>query len=621
MYIDCFGGIRMKLVKFGIQGFRGFDNKLQELNVDNFTCLIGKNDAGKSSVFDAMNIFFNGYKKIDEDDFHINKDGQKTEEIKLVGTFATEDNPIELETVPTSLEEEGLINQEGQLEISQHITAASKNGVKEYLVAFLPDIADVKDIHSLKNTELKERFKQIKLKEKIQTWENVPQTTNTSMRKAIINYYKGSSSNVTVEIPINKGEGKNLWEPIRKNLPVFQLFKTDRDNSDSDSEIQDPLKAITKKTLQGELQDQLNKITSRIKEKTAKQASLTLEKLNEMDPDLAEQITPKLNEPSWQNVFKFSLATDQIPLNKRGSGTRRLILLNFFRAEAEQVQEDSDSNNMIYAFEEPETAQHIDHQRMLMDSFKKISVKEGQQVLITTHSAELAGLVNRENIREIEQYNHISGIDNNPKLLHISDELGIFPNIAGLPGKVRMVIFVEGPNDVNFIRAFLDEYCSEAFTKNDVIILPFGGGTLKYWIELKMLDSVCPFTYYIFDNDSAGKSYERKIPGNALHHLWKLGPVEFYFPYEAYKSEVNLINGSRKQNSADKGNLLTLLSEEEYHHANYECDIKPVKNGLWSKFNSLKSNNELVNYWRHDGTINREFQDLAEELVNCYLSI
>ncbi|AVL01276.1 hypothetical protein PI20285_11505 (plasmid) [Pediococcus inopinatus] len=26
--------------------------------MDNFTCLVGKNDAGKSSIFDAMDVFF-----------------------------------------------------------------------------------------------------------------------------------------------------------------------------------------------------------------------------------------------------------------------------------------------------------------------------------------------------------------------------------------------------------------------------------------------------------------------------------------------------------------------------------------------------------------------------------
>lgn len=50
----------MKLIKFGIKNFRGFENELQEVKIDNFTCLVGKNDAGKSSIFDAMDVFFNG---------------------------------------------------------------------------------------------------------------------------------------------------------------------------------------------------------------------------------------------------------------------------------------------------------------------------------------------------------------------------------------------------------------------------------------------------------------------------------------------------------------------------------------------------------------------------------
>ena len=78
---------------------------------------------------------------------------------------------------------------------------------------------------------------------------------------------------------------------------------------------------------------------------------------------------------------------DDIPMNKRGSGVRRLLLLNFFRAEAErQLNEAEKNNSIIYAFEEPETAQHPSHQKMLVESFIKISRKSNTQVIMTTYT-------------------------------------------------------------------------------------------------------------------------------------------------------------------------------------------------------------------------------------------
>ena len=54
-----------------------------------------------------------------------------------------------------------------------------------------------------------------------------------------------------------------------------------------------------------------------------------------------------------------------VPVNKRGSGARRLILLSFFRAQAERA---AGGKEVIYAIEEPETSQHPDNQRALAEA-------------------------------------------------------------------------------------------------------------------------------------------------------------------------------------------------------------------------------------------------------------
>lgn len=55
-----------------------------------------------------------------------------------------------------------------------------------------------------------------------------------------------------------------------------------------------------------------------------------------MDSSLAQALSPKFKSPpKWS--FDFSIdGDDGVPINKRGSGVKRLILLNFFRAEAER---------------------------------------------------------------------------------------------------------------------------------------------------------------------------------------------------------------------------------------------------------------------------------------------
>ncbi len=52
---------------------------------------------------------------------------------------------------------------------------------------------------------------------------------------------------------------------------------------------------------------------------------------------------------------------------------RRLILLNFFRAKAEQLMSDNNRQNAIYAIEEPETSQHPRNQRLLISALQDLA--------------------------------------------------------------------------------------------------------------------------------------------------------------------------------------------------------------------------------------------------------
>ena len=117
-----------------------------------------------------------------------------------------------------------------------------------------------------------------------------------------------------------------------------------------------------------ELRENLNKVAQEVEKKLIEVSNKTLEKLNEMNPEIAESLTPIIPSPEslkWVDVFKsVSITGDQdIPINKRGSGVKRLILLNFFRAEAERRQKETNVPSIIYAIEEPETSQHPNHQR------------------------------------------------------------------------------------------------------------------------------------------------------------------------------------------------------------------------------------------------------------------
>ncbi len=122
---------------------------------------------------------------------------------------------------------------------------------------------------------------------------------------------------------------KSLWGKILDLLPTYAIFKADRESSDGDSEAKNPLQQAVK-TLRLRCRTKLQRWKMRFR--TASWMSHRERWINyvKCSPELASELTPRFKEkPKW--TFNFTLDGENgIPINKRGSGIRRLILLNFF---------------------------------------------------------------------------------------------------------------------------------------------------------------------------------------------------------------------------------------------------------------------------------------------------
>lgn len=186
--------------------------------------------------------------------------------------------------------------------------------------------------------------------------------------------------------------------------------------------MQDPLKQAVKQILNEEsIQRRLSEVADTVRERIQEVSNRTLEKINEMDVDIANSLTPIIPQTDalkWTDVFKnVSISGDEnIPINKRGSGVRRLILLNFFRAEAERLAETNSNSNIIYAIEEPETSQHTHNQIKLINSLIDLSKSEGAQIILTTHSPNIVKKLDFSDlrlIRKVDGEKSVESIDSN----------------------------------------------------------------------------------------------------------------------------------------------------------------------------------------------------------------
>lgn len=391
----------MKIKSIKIKNFRSYKDETI-IDFDDLTVLVGKNDIGKSTILEALDIFFNdgnGMVKIDKTDLNIHASRNDDNETIISVCFVELPQSIIIDsTVETTLEGEYMLNSDGFLEVVKKYKSGGKASV--YIRAKHPTNPECKDLLLKKNTELK----------RIITTQGIDcenQSVNAIMRTAIWNHYSENLILQDSEIDVSKEDAKRIWDKLSSYLPLYSLFQSDRKNSDSDSEVQDPLKEAVKQIINDEeLQNTLASVAEIVETKLKAVSSRTLEKLREMDPAVANSLNPIIptaDKLKWGDVFKaVSISGDEdIPINKRGSGVKRLVLLNFFRAEAERRAEEGDNTGIIYAIEEPETSQHSNNQRILINALKDLSRAANTQIILTTHSPVIVKELDFHNLRLI----------------------------------------------------------------------------------------------------------------------------------------------------------------------------------------------------------------------------
>ena len=384
----------MKLETVSLKNFRCYKDELT-IQLGKMTTFVGKNDIGKSSVLEALEIFFNNnIVALEPRDANVNGGISRVE---IMCEFSDLPSTLTLDAgAETTLADEYLLSSTGTLKIQKVFDCSLKKPVAEvFVLAKHPTADGVANLLELKEKELQKIVKDRKLEVRLKG--------NPGMRKEIWAAVDDLAL-AEVPIPVSKGkeDSKRIWDQLESYLPIFALFQSDRTSKDSDDEVQNPIKTAVAAAI-AEVREEIIEIQSKVQEKAEAIAKSTLEALKSIDPHLAGDLTPEFASPSiskWASLFSVGLTTDAgIPLNKRGSGVRRLVLVAFFKAEAERRLKNSDKQSIIYAIEEPETAQHPNNQRILVQSFNSLANEPDCQVLLTTHSPGLASELPLDSIR------------------------------------------------------------------------------------------------------------------------------------------------------------------------------------------------------------------------------
>lgn len=585
-----------------IENFRGYKNR-QRISLDQLTAFIGKNDAGKSSIFDALAIFFDHpLGKIDASDICVHSG--TIGKLRIGCVFSELPNLLTIDaTSQTSLADEYLLNSDGALEI--HKVYEFSDGLlkkpKVFAISIHPTATGFNGLLSQKNAELKRLFETASIKS------DVDKRSNAALRKAIW----ASATDLALDISetqLDKEDAKAIWEQLSRYLPEYALFRADRPSTDEDSEVQDPLKVAIKQAIE-EVKDELDAVKEKVKARALDVANRTITKLADFDSALSSQLNPHFrSDPKWDGLFKLSLTgDDEIPINKRGSGVRRLVLFSFFRAEAERLREEHRKGNIIYAIEEPETAQHPDNQRRVIEALQTIAEADGCQVLLTTHVPALASLLPINSIRYVDSH------ELNGKKVCVADEEVITKVVADLgiipDRRAKVLVCVEGPHDLQFLRRINsllrteDNLVIDMFGDPRVAMVVLGGSTLKEWVNQHFLKNLGLPEVHIYDRDELKdgkyKYQDDKDTVNArgdgsIGFLTKKREMENYLHIDAVNEALSSVIGL---------NFSFVLSDD----CDVEAEIKTQLNGQG------KIQRRSIKHWLNEDAADRMTIDRLKE--------
>lgn len=528
----------MKLRKIAIENYRGINERV-ELLFNDFNCIVGKNDAGKSTILKAVDAFLNDNAPSQEDRNIYNASSIITIELQfdVQGVEVTIDDAI-----PVSFIDEELVNGGGLLCVKKRWDVSMKTiKPKTFIVR---KRYDENDFAMLPEKDLKKMCNN-------NGFAIVDENGNKGMRKQLRDFYKESGQTFTyVEEELQTAgttRAKKIFDALKENFPVFEYFRADKSLSDSDTSVQKYFKDKSFALLKEQIDT--NEIENTIKSKIEESLLKISDKINStLSED--EQISAQV-EFDWSKListsFKCKKEEASIPLSARGDGFRRITMMSYFEMLAEEKKGEHD---MIFGFEEPETFLHPGTQKLLFQKLFALTEND-YQVAITTHSPNIVSECDINNIifvKKEDNYSIIQGVENDVR--SIVEELGIRSDsrILEVFDHVKCLLLVEGADDVNAMRHVASIYKSNNkidrdFEELGVVLIPTGGCTsIQHWNTLNTIKQLGKPFFILLDSDKNNENQDspnkEKLKAqnfdDTQFSVLRKREIENYIPYDYF---------------------------------------------------------------------------------------
>jgi putative ATP-dependent endonuclease of OLD family len=495
----------MILKKAIITNFRGINGSIT-VNFDMFNCIVGQNDAGKSTILKALDATLNDI-ALGRSDYNVTAQNNQIS----VELFLDAGNKECLlgEEITTTIEEEELVNNDGFLVWRKTWNVTDTNVSK-------PKTSLVRKKYDGNNDFIFKTEAQLISQcnsNRIATAKGNGEAYNNVEKRQKLREYNNQHNIAFVyeleEIPATgTSKMKAIGDAIRKKLPAFQYFKADTSLSDTDTTIQKYFKDMAFKLIKEEINT--GDIETTVKTELESVLQKVTDKINDVVKS-TEKVKPKVDF-DWSKIISTSFVSDttgnDLPLSSRGDGFRRITMMSYFEYLAESERAD-DTQQIIFGFEEPETFLHPSAQENLFDKLNSLS-ENGYQVITSTHSPTIVGNTKRKNIIHISKTNNIYSLNQTAiDYKELAIDLGIKPDNTFTPlfSTSRLLFLVEGIDDVTAMhhKATLYKHAgliSNTFEDLNVNIIPIGGcGGVKHWVNLDLFTKLEKPFFIFLDSD------------------------------------------------------------------------------------------------------------------------
>ncbi len=485
----------MYISNLTITNYRGIKDT-REINLAKFSSVVGKNDAGKTIVLNAIATFLDIKSfSITETDFN---DVSKPIEFEFKLSSDSISDLLETKVKSKVKKTEGLDKFINDLIFDNSIfyKRIANNVGKSWSEEFIL-------INDFKNSEIQGLY-----------FKSDDEITAILDKYEIVIPVEGKGRNSKAEkIKYIREHFKdeprdNYWLPddmkISSLFPEVEMFKADygleadtKFKTATVTEIEEyfNLAEARLQIFKDEINTEMKKEADILKLYMQEYAS------NLLDIDISPNVAWKDAIKSVDVSFQFNGDDKFIPMTHKGTGYRRLFMVARFRYLAQK----SKGNNIIYLIEEPETFLHPTAQQDLLNALKELSNEN--QVVTTTHSPVFAGATHIEGVvlcTKTTQSNYENAIEGNERefLFKIIDELGIKPSF-NLRDNHESILFVESTNDMKFY----DIICRKLLDFNlignsKVLVLPFGGGAdIDSFLNLDYFDNSGRKLFLLIDSD------------------------------------------------------------------------------------------------------------------------